>query len=369
LSTPRLRVHFVNENIGGHATMHTHLRSALDGATDLDASFFDVPPRRGIERLAGVAIPGLAALDADFQPLRGQLARSAIVRRHLSGLTEAPDALHLYTHNAALLSVGHMARVPTVVSLDATNRQNAYRIPGRKPTVLTPATVAAVVPLERRVYRAARQIVTHSSWAADSVLAYGVAASKIQVIPFGIAIPPELPPRPMRARPRIVFVGTSMQRKGGWRLVEIWKRRLAATTDLTLVTLEAISGAPDRIEVRNDVRPGDGKIDDVLADADIFAMPGEIDSFGYAVLEAMAAGLPTVAVRQGAIPELVEDNKTGFLVPLGDDDAFALSLQRLAREASLRQEFGSAARKRVEERFDAGVTTTQLVELIREIAS
>ena len=369
MSTTRPHVHFVNENIGGHATMHTHLRSALARVNDVDASFFDVPPRRGIERLAGVAIPGLAALDADFQPLRGQLARSAIVRRHLSGLTEAPDALHLYTHNAALLSVGHMKRVPTVVSLDATNRQNAYRIPGRRPTVLTPATVAAAVPLERRVYRHARRIVTHSSWAADSVLTYGISASKIEVIPFGIAIPPEPPPRPSRARPRIVFVGTSMQRKGGWRLVEIWKRRLASVTDLTLVTLEPISGAPDGIEVRNDIRAGDGKIDDVLAAADIFAMPGEIDSFGYAVLEAMAAGLPTVAVRQGAVPELVEDNRTGFLVPPGDDDAFALSLQTLAREESLRHEFGTAARERVEERFDAGVTTAQLVELICRVAS
>src|SRR5437763_5387807 len=147
-----MRVHFVNENIGGHATMHAHVRAALAEDESVTASFFDVPPRRGLERLAGARIPGLARLDADFQPLRAQVSRSAVVRRHLSGLEEPPDAFHLYTHNAALLSIDHMRRVPSVVSLDATNRQNAYRIPGRRPTRFTPVALAPTVPLEARVY-------------------------------------------------------------------------------------------------------------------------------------------------------------------------------------------------------------------------
>ena len=362
-----MRIHFVNENIGGHATMHAHVRSALAEIHDVDATFFDVPPRRGLERLAGAAVPGLSALDADFQPLRAQLARSAVVRRHLSRLADSPDALHLYTHNAALLSVAQMERIPAVVSLDATNRQNAFRIPGRVPTAVTPVTVSASVPFERRVYRAARRVVAHSRWAADSVLTYGVAASKIEVVPFGIALPPAPAPRTASARPRIIFVGTSMERKGGWRLVEMWKRRLAATTELTLVTLEQIAPG-DGIEVRTDVRAGDGKIEELLARSDIFAMPSEIDSFGYAALEAMAAGLPVVAVRQGALPELVADGVTGLLVPPGDDVAFGQALADLAGDADLRSELGAAGRKRAAEQFDARITTARLIDLIREAA-
>jgi starch synthase len=362
-----MRVHFVNENIGGHATMHAHIRSALAEDGSVAASFFDVPPRHGLERLAGARIPGLARLDADFQPIRAQLARSLVVRQHLSALSEPPDALHLYTHNAALLSVGHMRRVPSVVSLDATNRQNAYRIPDRRPTRFTPVGVATIVPFERSVYKAARRIVVHSRWAADSVLSYEIDAAKVEVIPFGITVPPSRSRTRDDHTPVIVFVGRSMARKGGWRLLDIWKRRLAKSSRLTLVTMEHVEPAPG-LEVRNDLRPGDGQIESVLGAADIFAFPSEMDPFGFAILEAMAAGLPVVAARQAAVPELVEDGVTGLLVPPHDDEALATALRRLIEEPALAEEFGRAGRARLLERFDARKTTATLIELIQDAA-
>jgi alpha-maltose-1-phosphate synthase len=362
-----MRVHFVNENIGGHATMHAHIRSALAADPDVTATFFDVPPRGGVERAVGARIPGLGRLDLDFQTTRAQLARSAIARRHLSALDVKPDALHLYTHNVALLSSGHMRRTPSVVSLDATNRQNAYRIPGRSPTRFTPVSLASVVPFERRVYESARRVVVHSNWAADSVLSYGVDTGKVEVIPFGITVPPVIPRERDGDRPRIVFVGTSMARKGGWRLVELWQRALAESSRLTLVTMERVEPRPG-LEVVNDVRPGDGRIETVLAGSDIFAFPGEIDSFGYAILEAMAAGLPVVAARQGAVGELVDDGVTGLLVPPGDDEAFAAALRELVDEPQRAAELGAAGRARVLERFDARTTTASLIDVIRDAA-
>jgi glycosyltransferase involved in cell wall biosynthesis len=227
--------------------------------------------------------------------------------------------------------------------------------------------LAPAVPLERRVYDAARQIVAHSRWAADSVVSYGVDAAKVDVIPFGITVPPPRPRTRDGGPPRIVFVGSSMARKGGWRLVDIWKDRLAGSSRLTLVTMERVEPAP-RMDVRNDVRPGDGRIADVLAASDIFAFPGEIDSFGYAILEAMAAGLPVVAAGQGAVPELVDDGVTGLVVPAHDDDAFASALQRLIDEPERGEELGRAGRDRLLERFDARKTTAALVELIRDAA-
>jgi glycosyltransferase involved in cell wall biosynthesis len=158
-----------------------------------------------------------------------------------------------------------------------------------------------------------------------------------------------------------------MRRKGGWRLVEIWTRRLMESSRLTLVTMEHVEPAPG-LEVRNDVRPGDGRISDVLAASDIFAFPGEIDSYGYAILEAMAAGLPVVASRQGAVPELVEDGVTGLIVPPHDDDAFARALQSLVAEPARARALGAAGRARLLERFDARATTRDLIEVIRDAA-
>ena len=347
-----MHVHFVNENIGGHATMHHHLRRALAENDEIRATFFDLPRASVARRLVGAAIPGLGRLDLDLQVLRAQLAQSAVVRRHLDGLAETPDALHAYTQNSALLSVGYMRKVPTVVSTDVTNRQNAYRIPYRRPTRFTPALVPVSMAWERRVYAQARYVVAHSTWTADAILGYGVPGVRVEVIPFGISVPPAVPPVRDGGLPRIVFVGTSMDRKGGWRLLRLWQQHLRDRTRLTLVTMEQVPPTPG-VEVRNDVRPGDGKLEQILASADIFALPGEIDAFGYAVLEAMAAELPTVAPRVAAIPELVLDGVTGFVVPPGDDEAFAAAILRLADDASARHELGLAGRARVLERFDA----------------
>jgi starch synthase len=360
-----MHIHFVNENLGGHATMHRHIRAALACEPELEATFFDLPSRSFAARIAGAQLPGLGHLDLDLHLIRVRLAQSIVVRRHLSSLPTPPDVLHAYTQNTVLLSIGHMGRIPTIVSIDATNAQNAYRLPYRRPTRLTPASVAVTRAIERRVYRAARRVVAHSRWAADSILNYGIPAPRVEVIPFGISVPRLEAPARGNALPRIVFVGASMERKGGWRLVRIWKRFLADRSRLLLVTLERVQ-TDSRIEIRNDVRPGDGKLEQIFATSDVFAFPGEIDAFGYAMLEAMAAELPVVAPGQAAVPEIVADGVTGLVVPPGDDEAFAAALRRLVDDADGRREMGEAGRRRVLEKFDAGKTTASLVELMRE---
>ena len=52
-----MRVLFVNENIGGHATVHAHLRAALAARPDVDARFLDVPPASGLPASGGGAGP------------------------------------------------------------------------------------------------------------------------------------------------------------------------------------------------------------------------------------------------------------------------------------------------------------------------
>jgi glycosyltransferase involved in cell wall biosynthesis len=356
---------FINENLGGHATMHRHVRAALARTPDVVGTFYDLPTPSRARRVVGAQVPGLARLDLDLQPLRLRLAQSAVVRHRLDDIPTGADLIHFYTQNTALLSVGKMRGTPSVVSIDATDRQNAYLLPYRRPTRFTAASVAAVYRLERRVFQAAKCIVAHSRWAADSVLGYGIPAGRIEVIPFGISVPPS--PRSERpdGLPTIVFVGTSMERKGGWRLVRLWERFLAGRSRLVLVTTERVRVDP-AIEVRSDVRPGDGKLDEIFAAADIYAFPSEIDAFGYGALEAMASGLPVVASGIAAVPEIVDDGVTGLIVPIGDDASFAAALERLVEDADMRQAMGEAGRRRALERFDAETTTARLIELMRE---
>src|SRR5829696_2549120 len=78
----------------------------------------------------------------------------------------------------------------------------------------------------------------------------------------------------------------------------------------------------------------------------VFAQPSIHEGLGLSVLEAMAAGRPVVASATGGLPELVEDERTGFLVPVGDVEALSGRLGRLLEDEALRFRMGEAARRR-----------------------
>jgi alpha-maltose-1-phosphate synthase len=359
-----IRAHFVNENIGGHRTMHLEIRRALADRGDVDASFFDVPPPTLLRRVLAAPLPGLAAFDADLHPLRDQLTKSAVVRSHLRRLDAGTDVLHVYTHNAALLSAGLLRRVPSVVSLDATNEQNAFRLPQRHPTRFTKTALVPTKYLERRVYEAATLVIAKSEWAAASLRGYGVEADRLRIVPFGVHVPdgissgsPDLP--------RLLFVGRSMDRKGGWLVLDAWRNQFRDRATLTLVTEEPVPEEPG-LEVRRDIRPGDGRLHELLLQTDLLVFPTRLDTFGYAALEAMAAGVPVVAFRTAAMPEIVDDGVTGVLADPGDDDALSAAIGRLLGDPASRQAMGAAARRRVLDRFDARTTTAAFVEILVE---
>jgi glycosyltransferase involved in cell wall biosynthesis len=88
-----------------------------------------------------------------------------------------------------------------------------------------------------------------------------------------------------------------------------------------------------------------------LSSIDIFALPSLFEGLGVAVLEAMAAGKPVVASAVGGIPELVEDQTTGILVPPGDFEALAGALSRLASDPERVRAMGEIGRETVRHRF------------------
>src|SRR5579884_940208 len=359
-----LRVLFLNENIGGHTTMHLALRSALTAYGDVDPTFLDVPSPGLLRKLAGAPVPGLARHDLDLQALRSQLASSATARRLLARYAGTYDVLHVYTQHAALLSVGLVAQAPAIVSTDATGAQVARLLPYRAPTRWTDLQRYVRRPLERRVFDAATFVVGKSRWCAASLCdAYGVPDEKVRVIPFGIVVPRRVA-RPRRDNPIVTFIGRSLARKGGDRVLRVYADRLRGRCELHLVTREPVPEG-DGVRVHRDVRPGDPRLGALLARTTVLAFPTEMDTFGYAALEAMASGVPVVATRVNALPELVDDGVTGILVD-GDDRHLGDALTRIVEDHALHDRMAVAARERVMRLFDARVTTDRLVDLLFE---
>jgi glycosyltransferase involved in cell wall biosynthesis len=111
----------------------------------------------------------------------------------------------------------------------------------------------------------------------------------------------------------------------------------------------------------------------MLSEADVVVLPsiptksGRREGIPVALMEAMAMGLPVVASAISGIPELVESEHTGLLVPPRDPSALADALQRLIQNREMGHLMGQAGREKVIRRFDLGTNTKQLLRLILAI--
>jgi glycosyltransferase involved in cell wall biosynthesis len=92
-------------------------------------------------------------------------------------------------------------------------------------------------------------------------------------------------------------------------------------------------------------------IADILAAADVVVLPSLSEGFPFVLLEALAMGCPVVASRVNGIPELIEDHKTGFLVPARDSHALMVAIREVLSDPIAAVRMGAEGRALVRERF------------------
>ena len=361
----RRRVLFVSEGVLGHTSLQAQLERLLAERGDVDARFATVaPPGRSeaalLRRFDSVG-------DLDLQPLRWRLRYSARARRLLTA-EDGMDAAFVNSQSCALLARGVMRELPTVLSVDSTGRQYAALEYWRPRNSFSPINDAPIAALERRAYAAASAIMAWSEWTADSLRGdYGVPAERISVLHPGLDIRPfaveRTPPEPGRPL-RLLFVGNGVERKG-LDVLRLALDRMQAPAELDIVTGDQVVPGPG-VRVHRGLDPASAPLVSRLAQADVFVLPSRADVFPWAILEAMAAGLPVVTTAVGAVPEIVGD--TGVLVPADDPSALAGELDRLAADHPRLDDLGRRARRRVTERYDAAVQLPRMLELLERVA-
>lgn len=219
-------------------------------------------------------------------------------------------------------------------------------------------------------FRMASKIVAVSNFTAESLnRGLKIRDAKIiyNAIPIDTYAPSNHEARDSGKPLRILFVGNLVSRKGADLLLPIIQS-LGAGFELRLVSGLRGGGVTFKHQqIRVLGRLSEEELVREYQHCDIFLFPTRFEGFGYTVLEAMACGLPVVVTDCSSLPELVLEDKGGYLCRLGDVAQFAKKINILAESSVLRKEMGEFNRTRVEEKFTLSRMVNEYKQLFEEV--
>jgi glycosyltransferase involved in cell wall biosynthesis len=239
-----------------------------------------------------------------------------------------------------------------------------------------PGALRAVVRVT--LSRAALVVALGDRWARR--LAAIAPAARVETVPNAVRVPLR-PTRGGDTGVHVVFLGEIGERKGAFRLLETWAKLAAEPEVLGSARLTVAGdreveralcriaelGIADSARVRSWLSAA--AVAELLDSADVFVLPSRSEGQPMAVLEAMAHGLCVVASDVGGIPEMIDDGRSGLLVPPDDIDALEAALRRVLIDPALRRRLGDAARERVRAEFDLDVVWRRFDSIYREVGS
>jgi glycosyltransferase involved in cell wall biosynthesis len=324
----------------------------------------------------------------DVNSTRSKLQAADEMIRELVALLRSSDVVHVHgysTKNLLVTPLSAILRVPVVLSLHTAGFDEA-------------ASIAARGRLARWSFDTCRLYLCVSPMLTDACRAAGVPDAKVRYVPNGVDIerfrPADPPDRPAvrrslgldPAHPMILFVGFFSRDKQPHVLFDAWLRlQSEPATESALVFVGATHSPYFEVDARlaadmRDRARHEGvadrlifvdptpHIDEYYRAADVFALPSLREGMPVALLEAMASGVPAVASRlPGSTDLLIDDGKSGALVPPGDVDAFGHALRRLLTDPTHAASLGSAARERVAAEFTADRTAARWIAAYRDV--
>jgi glycosyltransferase involved in cell wall biosynthesis len=223
---------------------------------------------------------------------------------------------------------------------------------------LNPDKSPSQIRLQRLAYRSATKVVANSPAARAILESEGLAPVSIAVIPNGVDLTAFPARRPADRVRRFITVANLRSEKNHETLLGAAAPLLRAYPDLEF---QIVGDGPRRRELEQLARDRGvsrvtflGHREDVaslLAAADAFVLPSRSEAFPNGAIEAMAAGLPVVASAIGGLLDLIQDGRTGLLVPVGDPEALGAAMRSLIESPDRAVAIGRAARADVQQRY------------------
>lgn len=270
--------------------------------------------------------------------------KSTIAQRYVQQHASRIDAV--YQVGALWNPLPPGSRVPLILHVDYTSllskrRGSGWkRAPGREQDFW--------VAEERRLYRAATIVLTTTENARSSLINdYGIDPSHIVTVGAGVSAPYDrLEPARLPAydSKRALFVGKGFYGKGLDTLLEAFQMVRARIPDarLTVVGPQTMPGSHEgvdflgRVSDRNRVR-------DLYYEHALFVMPSRYEPLGQVFLEAMSCQLPCIGTTLDAMPEMIDHDRTGYLIEAGDANVLAGHLCEILGSPTRARQLGHAA--------------------------
>lgn len=229
--------------------------------------------------------------------------------------------------------------------------------------------------VNRTLQRANVFLTLSSQWRDFYVEECELSPSQVVVLPNPVRVPNEVPDRAGRAEVQIIKLGRMGERKGTYDLVNAYlglpealrnRSRLVLCGDGDVDGVRKLAApAGDRIVIKTWIDSHER--DRLLAASDVFALPSRAEGVPMALLEAMAAGLPSVTTPVGGIPDVFRDGVDGLLVKPGDIGQIRVALTQLITDEGLRLAAGQHAREHVRQ-YDVHSYARRLADIYQRIA-
>ena len=274
----------------------------------------------------------------------------------------------IQTQTAGRIALQLPRDVPVVVAIDSTRKLMVH---GESRYSRSPL-FEPVYRLEKRIFDRSNLVISWSNWAAESVVKdYGINPEKVRVVRNGIRLPEAQSTPQLSARNQQIhlgFVGNDFLRKGGDLLLRVHQEHFADRAHLTLITSHHVRTSSLRnVSVRRDV-PWDELMTQVMPTFDVFVFPTRFDYSPFAVVEAMATGLPVIATSVGSIPEMVNEGVSGFLIEPDNAEQLIDRISWAVNHRHRLREMGDHGRRSALAGYSADQTYPHLLNLLAEVA-
>lgn len=254
-----------------------------------------------------------------------------------------------------------------------------FKIPvlckGATMPVFPPLQGIAFAPLFDFLRRRARYIALTRDM-QNNFLENGVVADRITTIPNGVILP-ELPNQAVQQSNEFLYVGNfsqSVKDKGFDILIEAWAK-FHVKRPLARLTLVGGGDFQEWLHLARQLQCADSlnfvgyraNLDAYYQRTCCFLFPSRNEGLSNALLESQSWGVPAIVSDIAGNREIVVHGSTGLIVAIEDHDALVDACLRLFDDPGLREEYGKAARKRIEESFSVKRITEMTTELYDRI--